>query len=84
MSKLDALRAMREARYAEDQARAAGRPSATRAPVAPPARRTATPAPGTAATAAPPATDERCGHRNMGGKTCTREQGHSAKNHRYS
>ena len=25
-----------------------------------------------------------CGHRNMGGRTCTREQGHAAKSHRYS
>ena len=25
-----------------------------------------------------------CGHRNMGGRTCTREHGHAAKSHRYS
>ncbi len=25
-----------------------------------------------------------CGHRNMSGRTCTREQGHAAKSHRYS
>lgn len=36
-------------------------------------------------TAAPqPATDRLCGHRSMNGRTCTREQGHAAKSHRYS
>jgi hypothetical protein len=25
-----------------------------------------------------------CGHRNMGGRTCTREAGHAAKSHRYA
>lgn len=25
-----------------------------------------------------------CGHRSMNGRTCTREQGHAAKSHRYS
>ena len=30
------------------------------------------------------ASEELCGHRNMGGRTCTRERGHSAKSHRYS
>jgi len=29
-------------------------------------------------------TDERCGHRNMGGKSCSRPAGHSEKNHRYA
>ena len=29
-------------------------------------------------------TEELCGHRNMSGRTCTRERGHSAKSHRYS
>lgn len=83
MSKMDAVRAMREARYAEGQARAgqttprrAARPApATKAPAAP------APAPAAAADA-----DEEslCGHRNMSGRTCTRERGHSAKSHRYS
>ncbi|PKH37805.1 hypothetical protein SAMN05192575_101855 [Nocardioides alpinus] len=85
MSKMDNLRAMREAKYADAQKRAAGAPArpAAKAPVAP-----ATPA---AARAAQPAsvdasadTDELCGHRNMSGRTCTRERGHSAKSHRYS
>ena len=70
MSKMDALRAMREARYAERATRAA-------TPAAPP--RAARTAPEPAA-----ADDLLCGHRNMGGRTCTREQGHAAKSHRYS
>lgn len=82
MSKMDALRAMREAKHEAAQKRAAttARPT-VRPPVAPPApaaRRT--PEPDTAATD----TDELCGHRNMGGRTCTREKGHTAKSHRYS
>ena len=28
--------------------------------------------------------EELCGHRNIGGRTCTRERGHAAKSHRYS
>jgi len=28
--------------------------------------------------------DGLCGHRSMNGRTCTREQGHTAKSHRYS
>ncbi len=65
MSKLDAVRAMREARYAEGQTRAgsAKRPS-PRTPE--------------------PSDDDRCGHRNISGRTCTRERGHAAKTHRYT
>lgn len=87
MSKMDDLRAMREARYAEAQKRAAAatpaRPAA-RPPVAPPV-----PSP-TRVTASVPTgaaeggTDEVCGHRNMSGRTCTREHGHAARTHRYS
>ena len=84
MSKMDNLRAMREARYAENAKRSTGntkaeptrKAAATRPPVAPPAQ------------AAPEAEGEPepalCGHRNMSGRTCTREQGHAAKSHRYS
>lgn len=86
MSKMDNLRAMREARYAEAQKRAGAAPTKTAgrpavAPAAPAAKRTATPS-----GAAPAAADaeELCGHRNMSGRTCTREQGHAAKSHRYS
>ncbi len=80
MSKMDAVRAMREARYAEGQARAGQ---------ATPKRPTRPAAEKPAAAAAPEATagaadDALCGHRNMSGRTCTRERGHSAKSHRYS
>jgi hypothetical protein len=84
MSKMDALRAMREARYEQAQARA--RKAAGAAP-RPAARTAPKPAAGAKAPAAPeppePA-EELCGHRNMSGRTCTRERGHAAKSHRYS
>lgn len=96
MSKLDALRAMREARYQQDQQRA-GRPSARARPaVAPPASDDAAPtaarkpakarkpAPAAAPAAGENVQEELCGHRNMSGRTCTRERGHAAKSHRYS
>lgn len=57
MSKMDELRALREARYAKPAAadQAAGEPESG-----------------------------LCGHRSISGRTCTREQGHAAKSHRYS
>ena len=70
MSKMDDLRAMREARYAASKTQT--RPAAA-APKAP-AR----------AAAAAPATDALCGHKAIGGRTCTREAGHSEKSHRYA
>lgn len=80
MSKMDGLRAMREARYERTIARS-GKPAAApttraRPPVAP-----AVTAPVVPAAAADPTA---CGHRSMNGRTCTREAGHAAKNHRYS
>ena len=81
MSKMDGLRAMREARYAEAAARA-GKPAASAAARPKPAAK-----PAAAKPAAAPQEDGSpalCGHRNMGGKTCTREHGHAAKSHRYS
>ena len=80
MSKTDAVRALREARYAQD--RAAARPAArtTRATSSTRAAQPATAEPATAE----PAADELCGHRNISGRTCTRERGHAAKTHRYS
>jgi hypothetical protein len=80
MSKMDGLRAMREARYAEAAARAAqAKPNAKKAaPVAPPAPKKSAPA-----TSEPGADDGLCGHRSMNGRTCTREHGHAAKSHRY-
>lgn len=90
MSKMDNLRAMREAKYDANAKRTASTRAAaprTEAPVAPPAAEAPSPAP-----AAPPTPDpaeaasdtELCGHRNMSGRTCTRERGHAAKSHRYS
>ncbi len=89
MSKMDNLRAMREAKYAAAQKRSAGAPAkaATRAPVAPPvaAARPAAQSEGDAVFGTDSSAEEAlCGHRNMSGRTCTREQGHSAKSHRYS
>ena len=91
MSKMDNLRAMREAKYADAQKRAAvapAKPAAARAPVAPaaqaPAKVAGDPLSNAAADAEVTDTEELCGHRNMSGRTCTRERGHSAKSHRYS
>ena len=79
MSKMDGLRAMREARYEQGAARAAAKPKA--AP-----KWAERPVPNTAE-ALPPAADlevQLCGHRAISGRTCTREHGHAAKSHRYS
>ena len=84
MSKENALRAMREARYAEAQKRAGQAPARRVAPVAPPAEKSV---PARARAAAAPAAEADgalCGHRNISGRTCTRERGHAAKSHRYS
>lgn len=88
MSKMDNLRAMREARYE------AAQKLAKKAPAKPAAKTAATPAPAKAAKPTkaakapeadkPAAAEALCGHRNMSGRTCTREQGHAAKSHRYS
>lgn len=76
MSKEAALRAMREARYAE---RSAGSSAAPVKPAVRPAK------PKVASEPAPTApSDALCGHRSMNGRSCTREQGHAAKSHRYS
>lgn len=93
MSKMDALRAMREARYAEMTARsttpAAARTKPATTKAAPKAAPKTTPKATAKETTAKetteePATEALCGHRNMSGRTCTREQGHAAKSHRYS
>ena len=91
MSKMDDLRAMREARYEQMTARA-GKPAA-----APPKRQPQAPTPAGAQhreaqpVEAQPVKDRTvppeasaCGHRAISGRTCTREQGHAAKSHRYS
>jgi len=87
MSKMDGLRAMREARHAEMQKRAgaATKKTPARPPVAPPAASAATRKAAPVAPASVEAdADEQCGHRNMSGRSCTRERGHAAKSHRYS
>lgn len=82
MSKMDGLRAMREARYAAAAARTATPGSAPKAAPRKAAAKSSAPK---AAPAPEAATDEDlCGHRNMSGRTCTRERGHAAKSHRYS
>jgi hypothetical protein len=82
MSKEAALRAMREARYAE---RTAGPTTTARQKTTPAVRPAATKATAPASTSAEEsdATDGLCGHRSMNGRTCTRERGHEAKSHRY-
>ena len=87
MSKVDAQRAMREAKYARNRASGPTRREAAAAagtPVVTPVR---TPSPKPAPAAQPavgPADGGRCGHKSMNGRACTREAGHSEKSHRYS
>ena len=83
MSKMDGLRALREARYeAERKAAPVKRVAASPKTTEPPAKRIETAA---AEAEGPAAVDASvCGHRSMNGRTCTREQGHAAKSHRYS
>lgn len=85
MSKADAQRAMREAKYDRDTASRREGAAAGRAPMTPVVART--PDTGTARPAAAdtPAPDgARCGHKSMNGRACTREAAHSEKSHRYS
>jgi hypothetical protein len=86
MSKMDGLRAMREARYAEAAARttqpAASRPRLRIPNDAPAAGPTVTPA--ASGPVEPEAEAALCGHRAISGRTCTREAGHAAKSHRYA
>jgi len=79
MSKMDALRAMREARY-----EARGKPQTATAPKTS-QRAASRPAVAPPAEAEPePTTEQLCGHRAISGRTCTREHGHAAKSHRYA
>jgi len=97
MSKVDAQRAMREARYASNRATGSSRGDtapvgrvstpAARTPVAQtPVARTPVAKPARAAATVPTTAAEgaRCGHKSMNGRACTREAAHSEKNHRYS
>ena len=79
---MDDMRAMREARFAQRQARPAPRPVVLRVPEAPTPARPEIPEPDALAPEIAPG--GLCGHRSMNGRTCTREHGHSAKSHRYS
>lgn len=76
------MRAMREARYSERSTKSGAAP----APARPAVRPAVIPASGKEAStpSAASLTDALCGHRSMNGRTCTREQGHAAKSHRYS
>jgi hypothetical protein len=87
---MDALRAMREAKYAANSAsgptrREAAAAAAGGAPVAPrqasPAR--SKPASTRTDTVSAPG-GETCGHKSMNGRACTRDAGHAEKSHRYS
>lgn len=77
MSKMDELRALREARYERTLAGAASKRPA-KGPSSPATRPAAAPA------SAVEPEEGLCGHRSMNGRTCTRERGHAARNHRYS
>lgn len=93
MSKVDALRALREARYAAQSAKPSAAPSAKPSPAPAgtrPAAKAASAVPRGAGRRTVPASGpdiegeaDLCGHRSMNGRTCTRPGGHTEKNHRY-
>ena len=91
MSKVDAMRAIKDARRAAASAGAVTAPPRTAARAAAPAAATSAPPTGAAAAdeaaAGEPATGPAlCGHRNLGGRSCTRESDHvknGTKSHRY-
>jgi hypothetical protein len=82
MSKMDALRALREARYEEEAKRGRQAGETPKRAQRAAAVRPAEAKPSTVD--APPADSGLCGHKSMNGRTCTRESGHTAKSHRYS
>lgn len=88
MSKVDAQRAMREARYAALRTQPPGhkpaapqrqQPTAEALPV----EALSTANPQARGRRAPDTATRLCGHRNMGNKSCQREAGHPEKAHRY-
>lgn len=89
MSKLDAQRAMREARYAarnssgptRREAASGDAPAARETEAGTKPKRTNKAAP---VAAAPADQGQLCGHTSMNGRSCTRPAGHSEKSHRYS
>jgi len=89
MSKVNAMQAIREAKYAARMSGPAAK-MADPAPVKPPGNAAPT-ARQPAGSAGAPARAElaelaevRCGHRSMNNRSCTRPAGHAEKNHRYS
>jgi hypothetical protein len=97
MSKVDAQRALRDARYAAYRAsRAAAGVPVDDAPPPPLRVRPVEPAAAPKSSAGSPAPSEvvteevaedapaLCGHRNIGNRTCQRPAGHPEKNHRYT
>lgn len=88
MSKVEAQRAMREANYARNRASGPSRREAAAVGGTPMAPAAQTPsikhaqADAAAPTAAAPE-GERCGHKSMNGRACTRDAAHSEKSHRY-
>ncbi|MGV8966062.1 MAG: hypothetical protein ACOH2F_07265 [Cellulomonas sp.] len=99
MSKLDAQRAMRAAKYDAAHAGAGSRPARSNAPgpdgagltapsKAPSKARSKTAAKSRKPAAVVPDSDEAspelCGHRSMAGKACKRPLGHSETSHRYT
>ena len=92
MSKLDAQRAMRAAKYDAAHGASSTRSPARPATAGPEATPRATKATAKSRTKAPvvvvPADDEAvpeiCGHRSMAGKSCKRPAGHPETNHRYT
>ncbi|MDT7550682.1 MAG: hypothetical protein QOE84_3076 [Actinomycetota bacterium] len=79
MSKVDAMRALKQARL-EEQRRGAPAPPAVARRAVPAAAPAAKPVTAVAETSGSGA----CGHRNISGRECTRDSGHSEKSHRYS
>lgn len=75
---MDDMRAMREARYE------AARPKGAKATAVPKTPSQVPNLPERSEVVPEPGPDRVCGHRAISGRTCTREQGHAAKSHRYS
>ena len=75
MSKMDNLRAMREARFERAGTQPARKPAPLRA-----VRPDEKPVPVAPEVASD---DDLCGHKAISGRTCTRERGHAEKSHRY-
>jgi hypothetical protein len=87
VSKSDAQRALREANFARRNAAEAERlpkraAEAKHTPACEPEKAQAA-RPSAVNTPSTIATEPLCGHRNMGGKKCSRPAGHAEKNHRY-